>query len=101
MLRCARSAARPRASARAKQLSRLLLVRAQRRTLRAKARAKQYSRMPGTKTSEKSWMTRSRSANEMQTHENRRTRPPAVSTEVEATRDGMRSSDEKISTHAN
>ena len=40
LLRCARSAARPRAPARAKQLS----------------------RMPGTKTSEKSWKTRSRSA---------------------------------------
>jgi hypothetical protein len=37
--------------------------------------------MPGTKTSEKSWETRSRSANEMEAHETRRTRPPAVSTE--------------------
>jgi hypothetical protein len=37
-------------------------VRAQRRTPRARARAKQLSRMLGTKTSEKSWKTRSRSA---------------------------------------
>ena len=39
-----------------------LLVRAERRTPRAQARAKQLSRMPGTKTSEKSWETRSRSS---------------------------------------
>ena len=44
--RCARSAARPRAG-------------------RAEAR---YSRMPGTKTSQKSWKTRSRSANKAQTY---------------------------------
>jgi hypothetical protein len=43
-------------------------VRAQRRTPRAGARAKQLSRTPGTKTSEKSWKTRSRSAIEMQTY---------------------------------
>ena len=35
-----------------------------------RARGRQSSRMPGTKTSEKSWKTRSRSANEMEAHEN-------------------------------
>src|SRR5580704_702062 len=42
--------------------------------------------MPGTKTTVKSWKTRSRSANEMETYENRRTRPPAVSTAYESRR---------------
>jgi hypothetical protein len=56
----------PRASARAKHLSRplLLRVRAKRRTLRAQARAKQLSRMPGNSSSPPNFGTiRSRSAN--------------------------------------
>ena len=36
---------------------------------RAEVRAKELSRLPGTKTTEKSWKNRSRSANEAQTYE--------------------------------
>jgi len=59
-LRCARSVARfaPSSSAAAP-------LRCARSVARhAPACAKEYSRMPGTKTSDKSWKTRSRSANE-------------------------------------
>jgi hypothetical protein len=45
---------------------------------RARARAKHLSRLPGTNKSQKSWRKRSRSANEMQTHENRQNRAPAA-----------------------
>jgi hypothetical protein len=44
----------------------LLPVRAKRRTLPRRARGRRSSRMPGTKTSDKSWKTRSRSAKEME-----------------------------------
>ena len=37
--------------------------------------------MPGTKTTVKSWKNRSRSANEMETHDSRRNRGATVSTE--------------------
>jgi hypothetical protein len=55
---------------RAARLARSSPVRAERRTLAPQRAPSSLSRMPGTKTSEKSWMTRSRSAIEDQTDEN-------------------------------
>ena len=52
-------------------------VRAERSTLRAQARGKQLSRMPGTKTTWKSWKTRSRSANKMETYKELTEQAPA------------------------